>query len=149
MYLVFAQALAPTVGTESLGRNAERYFKAAIHALPALQHAPAGSARIELSGPRGVSGSFTIRERPRTPDDLERARIAEQRGRAAGMAGLAERCGSVWSVEPEAGVDLTATLMLCAIIASIALGPVLPPDDSTLFGVRGAMERVERLLNQS
>ena len=148
IHLVFAQGLAPDVNSESLGRNAERYFRATIQALPALENAPVDSTRIELQGPHQVQGIFSIRERPRTADDLERAQIAEQRGRAAGMAALAERCASVWLVEPEPGSGQTATLMLCAIIASVALGPVLPPDDSTLFGVRGAMERVERLLDQ-
>jgi hypothetical protein len=39
-----------------------------------------------------------------------------------------------------------ARLNLCGILAAIALGPVLPDDGATLYGVRGAMERVERLL---
>jgi hypothetical protein len=144
IHLVFAQALGPGVDTASLAANAQRYFKATLKASPAEN--TSGATRIEIAGPRGVSGTFSIVLRARTPADLSRARIAEERGRAAGMASLAERCPFVWEVEPEAGVDLTATLMLCAIIASAALGPVLPPDDSTLFGVRGAMERVERLL---
>jgi hypothetical protein len=146
IHLVFAQALGPSVDTASLAANAQRYFKATLKSLPAPESA-SETTRLELEGPHGVSGTFAIVQRPRTPADLARARIAEERGRAAGMAGLAERCPFVWQVEPEAGVDLTATLMLCAIIASAALGPVLPPDDSTLFGVRGAMERVERLLD--
>jgi hypothetical protein len=142
IHLVFAQALAPIGDTSAFSGNAQRYFKATLQALPGAE----GSTRIELEGPRGVSGTFSIRQRARTADDLERARLAEQRGRAAGMAGLAERCPTVWLIEPDAGAHQAATLMLCAIIASAALGPVLPPDDSTLFGVRGAMERVERSL---
>jgi hypothetical protein len=148
VHLVFAQTLPPGVDANSLGASAQRYFKAKLQALPPTGHA-AGSTRLELEAPRGVRGTFSIRVRPRTADDLARAQVAEERGRAAGMAGLAERCASVWEVEAEAGVDLSATLMLCAIIASVALGPVLPPDDSTLFGVRGAMERVERLLDRA
>src|SRR5688572_14794093 len=145
VHLVFAQELGPRVDATSLHGSAQRYFRATLRVLPAEGSVTTGSTRVELEGPRGVKGSFELRARPRTADDLARAWIAEERGRAAGMAGLAERCASVWEVEPEAGVDLSATLMLCAIIASVALGPVLPPDDSTLFGVRGAMERVERL----
>ena len=37
-----------------------------------------------------------------------------------------------------------AYLTLSAICASVALGPVLPPDHGTLFGVRGAIERRDR-----
>jgi hypothetical protein len=148
VHLVFAQALGPSVDANSLGNNAQRHFRAKLGELPAPEGAAPGEMRFELEGPRGIRGTFLVKVRPRTADDLARARLAEERGRAAGMAGLAERCSSVWLVEPEAGVDQSATLMLCAIIASVALGPVLPPDDSTLFGVRGAMERVERLLAQ-
>jgi hypothetical protein len=147
-HLVFAQSLVPGVDGASLGNSAKRYFRAELRVLPGAEGDATGLTRVELEGPRGVKGSFRLRERERTADDLARARIAEQRGRAAGMAGLAERCSSVWEVEPEAGVDPSTTLMLCAIIASVALGPVLPPDDSTLFGVRGAMERAERLLDE-
>ena len=149
VHLVFAQAFGPSVDANSLGFSARRHFRAKLDQLPAAQLTAAGRMRFELEGPHGVRGTFSILVRPRTEDDLARARLAEERGRAAGMAGLAERCSSVWLVEPDAGVEQSATLMLCAIIASVALGPVLPPDDSTLFGVRGAMERVERLLNQT
>jgi hypothetical protein len=38
----------------------------------------------------------------------------------------------------------TAELQLSALLASVALGPVLPEDESTLYGVRGAMERAEK-----
>ena len=34
-------------------------------------------------------------------------------------------------------------------LASVALGPVLPADGSTLYGVRGAMERAEKAAQQS
>ena len=77
------------------------------------------------------------------------ARDAEARGRAAGMAALAERCGQVWTIESVGESDaIDATyLTLAAICASVALGPVLPPDGSTLFGVRGAIERRDKSLS--
>ena len=61
------------------------------------------------------------------------------------MSTLATRCAHLWELEPVSDAPPAATLNLCALLASIALGPVLPPDIATLFGVRGAMERVERL----
>ena len=57
------------------------------------------------------------------------------------MSTLAERCPTVWEVS-SVGVDSElARLNLCGILASVALGPVLPDDGATLYGVRGAMER--------
>ena len=91
-------------------------------------------------------GVFTIQSRATTTADLHDARSAEQRGRAAGMSKLAERCPTVWDVRAlEADTEL-ASLNLCGILASVALGPVLPDDRTTLYGVRGAMERVDSIL---
>jgi glycine/D-amino acid oxidase-like deaminating enzyme len=90
-----------------------------------------------------------VRSRAATPDDHRAARDAEERGRAGGMGLLAARCQSVWEVTPEGDESEAATLNLCAIAAAVALGPTLPPDASTLFGVRGAMERLERLTGAS
>ena len=81
-------------------------------------------------------------------EDLSNARDAEARGRAGGMGALAERCQSVWEVRDVAGAeaDPAALLTLCAICASVALGPILPTDHATLFGVRGAIERRDALV---
>jgi hypothetical protein len=83
-----------------------------------------------------------------TPDDLEEAKRAEARGQAAGMSALAERCAYVLEIGPVEGnvaeqpPEDSAALALAGVTASVVLGPILPPDHSTLFGVRGAMERL-------
>jgi len=94
----------------------------------------------------GYEGRFSVHCRPSTEHDRADARDAEERGRAAGMATLAARCATIWDVEPVGEDSELARLNLCGILASVALGPVLPDDGSTLYGVRGAMERVGRLL---
>jgi hypothetical protein len=97
--------------------------------------------------------------RNRTDADLLEARHAEELSRAAGMAALAERCPTVLEVTELATVGQPARaapakpaeghekllLELCALLAFVALGPILPPDGSALFGVRGARARAERL----
>ena len=62
------------------------------------------------------------------------------------MSALAKRCHSLWEIQTLSEDAELATLNLCGILASVALGPVLPDDGATLYGVRGSMERVERLL---
>ncbi|MCA9632591.1 MAG: hypothetical protein KC766_33290 [Myxococcales bacterium] len=76
-------------------------------------------------------------------DDLNRglAREAEKRGNAHGMAQLAERCPWVWRVASDGPLESPLTWLLCATLAACGLGPVLPPDQATLFGVRGARIR--------
>jgi hypothetical protein len=96
-----------------------------------------------------LRAQFRLTTRPTTRDDLFAAREAEARGRAAGMATLAEKCGQIWTIEAtaESGAIDAAYLTFAAICASIALGPVLPPDGATLFGVRGAIERRDKAIS--
>ena len=94
-----------------------------------------------------VAYRIALRARDVAQDDLSDAREAEARGQAAGMASLAERCARVWEIAPaeDANASDAACVALAGICASVALGPVLPPDRSTLFGVRGAMQRLALL----
>lgn len=149
---VFTQRTELSIDLPALLRATRLYFEATLE----VQAQSPGSAgrgdRVELalhSQRFGYSGSFVVRARPVTEHDLADAELAERLGRAAGMASLARRCPTLWDVEAQGADDACARLNLCAILASVALGPVLPDDGATLYGVRGAMERVERLLHSS
>jgi hypothetical protein len=65
------------------------------------------------------------------------------------MSALAERCLTIWEISAESAPSELALLTLCGVLAAAALGPVLPPDESALFGVRGAMERADALGGRS
>ncbi len=123
-------------------QSARRYFEVGVEVLSE----EGARARLRLTSAKyGYSSELDVVARATTAADLESARQAEARGRAAGMSALAERCGVVWEVHPSSNATELSTLSLCALLAATGLGPVLPPDGSTLFGVRGAMERVETL----
>lgn len=147
-YRVFAQSDELRIDPARLVRNARSYFEAELEVLGQSEpQGPTSFVRLELaSAAHGWRARFVVTSRAAQPSDRQAARAAEARGRATGMAALAERCRFVWEVEPEAAAPEIATLCLCGLLASVALGPVLPPDGSTLFGVRGSMERAERLL---
>ena len=142
---VFVQRADLNIDLAELLRAARRYFDATIDA---QSQSPAGDrAAVELhSEQHGYRGLLSIRSRRTTEHDLNDAQRAETLGRASGMAALAQRCPTIWDVESIGEDSELARLNLCAILASVALGPVLPDDGATLYGVRGAMERVERLL---
>ncbi|MBK7578777.1 MAG: hypothetical protein IPI67_01110 [Myxococcales bacterium] len=150
-FVVFAQRDEPRVDLAGIVKNARQHFGASIEVLSERGFQPGEPAvetevKLELSRPdRGILGRFTLLARLRTDTDLARARRAEIAGRAAGMAELCTRCTTVWVIHPEPESSELALHTLCAILASTALGPVLPPDDSTLYGVRGAMQRVDAL----
>lgn len=137
---VFSQQPDLVAALPKLLQHARRFFAAELEVL-----ASSPEVRLRLHGARYPgSGTFRIEGRERSADDLFAAEAAEARGRAGGMALLAGRCPAVWVVVPEQDVSGTAELQLTALLASVALGPVLPADESTLYGVRGAMERAEK-----
>ena len=146
---VFAQRAGLTIDLPELLRATRTYFDATLDVLSRVEEAHSAGDRVEVelrSAQHGYAGRFSIRSRRTSEHDLSDARDAEQRGRAAGMATLAERCPTIWEVEPLAEDSELARLNLCGILAAVALGPVLPDDGATLYGVRGSMERVARLL---
>jgi hypothetical protein len=138
-YVVFSQSTGLRFPLVALLNNARRFFDISVDVLEEHEH----SARVavDLRGQRAV---FALGIEPVSEAWLERARRAEEAGRAAGMAGLAARCPMIWRIEPEGEAPDAITLELAGLLASVALGPVLPPDDSTLFGVRGARERAQK-----
>jgi hypothetical protein len=146
---VFAQRQDLTIDLPALLGAARRYFDATLDVQSRSDATGLIGDRVEVrlhSEKHGYQGLLSVRSRPTTEYDRADARRAEELGRAAGMATLAERCPTIWEVEPVGQDSELARLNLCGILASVALGPVLPDDGSTLYGVRGAMERVERLL---
>jgi hypothetical protein len=147
---VFAQRAELTIDLPELLRATRSYFDATLEVLSRLEGTNDVGDRVEVelrSAQHGYSGRFSIRSRRTSQHDLADAEAAEQRGRAAGMATLAARCPTIWEVEPLAEDSEIARLNLCGILAAVALGPVLPDDCATLYGVRGSMERVARLLD--
>jgi hypothetical protein len=143
-YLVFSQEHG-ALPYDKLAAHGGRFFSATLELLEEGDDAIA----VRLVGTRPpLRGEFRIASRATTKDDLMNARDAEARGRAAGMAALAERCARVWTIDA-ANSEMPSEasyLTLAAVCASVALGPVLPPDGSTLFGVRGAIERRDKAL---
>jgi len=63
----------------------------------------------------------------------------------AGMDALVARARRVWQVRVEvaAGGDERAPLALAAVLAAVHQAPIVPPDEVTLFGVKGARTRLE------
>ncbi|HYQ15077.1 MAG TPA: hypothetical protein VEQ58_04960 [Polyangiaceae bacterium] len=136
---VFSQQPELLAALPKLLQHARRFFAAEVDV---LSDQPVLRLRLESARYPGA-GTFNIEQRATTADDLFTAEQAEARGRAGGMSLLAARCPVVWVVTAEADVTGSAELQLSALLASVALGPVLPADESTLYGVRGAMERAE------
>lgn len=144
---VFAQQAELAIDLPALLSATRRFFEATLD----VQSRSDTGDQIEVllkCEERAYEGRLQIRSRRVLEADLADARLAEERGRSAGMAGLAQRCQIVWEIQSVGESSPIALLNLCAILASVGLGPVLPDDLSSLYGVRGSMERVERLLRE-
>lgn len=146
---VFSQEPDLIAALPKLMAHARRFFAAELEvvAASAQERPDVMRAFVSLrfqSARLAGTGSFRVESRAALPDDRFAAEAAEARGRAGGMALLAARCPALWSIIPEGEATGSAELQLSALLASVALGPVLPEDESTLYGVRGAMERAER-----
>lgn len=151
---IFAQTESLRLDLVAFLRATRSYFDASLEVrsqrTPVLGDQERDEAELFLQSERhGYAGVFRLRSRHTADSDRADAVLAEEQGRAAGMAGLAARCPTIWELEPVGADSVPARLNLCAILASVALGPVLPDDHSSLFGVRGSMERVERWLREN
>jgi hypothetical protein len=146
---VFSQQPDLVAALPQLLAHARRFFAAEVDVLSASEpdrpDLTEAQVQVRLESARYPGhGTFRIEARRPSSADQAAAQAAELRGKAGGMAQLAARCATVWVVTPEGEVTGTATLQLSALLASVALGPVLPEDEGTLYGVRGAMERAEK-----
>jgi hypothetical protein len=145
---VFSQQPDLVAALPQLLAHARRFFAAELNVLSASPPDRAepldAEVLVELESARYPGrGKLRITSRAARDDDRFAAEAAEARGKAGGMSLLAARCKALWVLEPEGEVSGSAELQLSALLASVALGPVLPADESTLYGVRGAMERAE------
>jgi hypothetical protein len=146
---VFSQQPDLVAALPQLLAHARRFFAAELDVLSASAPDRPDLAdahvllRLESARYPG-QGTFRIESRLPTDADRAAAEVAEVRGRAGGMAQLAARCRALWVVTAVSEITGSAGLQLSALLASVALGPVLPEDESTLYGVRGAMERAEK-----
>jgi len=142
-YLVFSQNGSRF--SHRLAHEAREHFGSHVEIEEPIHAAPSeGLLHVRMQS-HGVAARFTIATRAASGDDVLRARHAEQNGGAGGMSALAARCGVVWMIEPEDGTVEFRLFELCALLALIGLGPILPPDDATLFGFAGAARRAADL----
>lgn len=137
-YLVFAQSAERAVPVSRLGVQARAHFGGAL-----TEHAPSNESDgvLLMYSSHGRRADFVVTVRPVSEDDIAAAREAErQSARGVGLADLAARCNVAWIVEPRAEVEDWIVLEFCALLASVALGPVLTVDPPALLGVRSARE---------
>lgn len=140
-YRIFTQTPDGNFDPQRLAHNARLFFRSKVEV---LEQEPQ-RLRLRVQGELTEAPiELTLQKRQVRPEDKKDITDAERRGNAAGMGALASRCRFLWEVTVPDDVPSSAALALCAATASVALGPVLPPDGSTLLGAREAIDRATR-----
>ncbi|TKD08451.1 hypothetical protein [Polyangium fumosum] len=109
---------------------------------------PAADAAVMLVQRKGHRAASRVHVVTVPVEEAPEARLCAEAGAAAiggaGMDVLVQRGLRVWQVSSEVaeGDDPDAPLALAAILASILLAPIVPPGGGTIFGVKGARERL-------
>ena len=142
MFLQFVQQSLPRLELERLVAQASRYFSAELEVVSRDDSGCQAQLRLKTLS---IDARFELRARLATAADRARLAPAELANQSSGMAGLGERCASVWEVTPAPDTSLADCFQFGALLASIALGPWLPPDGSGLYGVRSARVLAEQL----
>lgn len=107
--------------------------------------------RLGVSPARAIAKVTVVELRAFSVDEVPAVMSAAHAGvRAlggAGMDALVAKARTVWQVglAVEGEGDRRAPLVMAAVLATVLLAPVVPPDEVTVFGVRGARLRLEAL----
>ncbi|MCU0691790.1 MAG: hypothetical protein MUF54_10345 [Polyangiaceae bacterium] len=145
-HLVFTQSARGHLDVARARNLAQGFFGSTIEpvdlSVVSLHKQQRTVTRLVLRSTLGAfEASFDVQARARTDADDRLVRDAEARGGCFGMGLLVGPCAHVWEVRPVGEPGEAATWTLCAVLAATGLGPVLPPDRSTLLGVRAAYAR--------
>jgi hypothetical protein len=146
-YSIFSPEASPRVESARWTHQARTFLEADVVLIGDVSGTLPDIALIELDV-ASATGSAT-RVAVRTfPIALEPELLAAaDRGvRAIGGAGfdaLVARAQRVWQVPIAVEGDDRAPLVVAALLASVLLGPIVPPDEETIFGVKGARLRLQ------
>lgn len=149
-YLVFSQAAKDSPQEALLVERARTFFKTDLrftrrwHPDEMLRE---GNYLLQVTLPNCPSAELSAMRRLATEEDWLAAEEAERIGQATGMATLARRCKVIWEI-PVVEHFEAEVMTICGVLAATELGPVLPPDHSTLYGVRGARLRADSALQE-
>ena len=141
------------VEAERWAHQAETFFRSTIKVVQAKRY-PSGAlpmtdaVYVDVS-PKGEGHATRVLvitvPIDRAPDVREQAALGVQAIGGAGFDALVAKAKRVWQVaaKPEDGGDPRASLALAAVLALVLLAPVVPPEEVSIFGVKGARQRLE------
>jgi len=152
---LLAPEVSSRVEAERWAHQAETFFRAKVAVVQAKKY-PSGAlpmtdaleVDVSRKGEEGATRVVVITAPiDRAPDVVEQAALGVQAIGGAGFDALVAKAKRVWQVQakPGQGGDPRAPLALAAVLALVLLAPIVPPEETTIFGVKGARQRLEAL----
>jgi len=139
---------ASTLNAERLAHQARRFFQLPIELVTQKRY-PGGAwprfdhFELDVAGTRVMVQTLPL---DHAPAILQAAHEAVAAIGGAGMDVLVGRAKRLWQVHqpgPPDGAGVgQAPLQAAAVLASLLLAPLLPPDENRIFGVKGARQRL-------
>jgi hypothetical protein len=148
-YSLFSPEVSSRVDGGLWMAQATRFFDASVEVTPQKRYPENGQpirdalqVTVSFAGASAVVSVQTLPldDAPLLVAAAERA-VARMGG--AGFDVLLGRARRLWQVRLEG--EPRAASLVTAILASVLLAPVLPPDQNSMFGVKGARQRFEAL----
>jgi hypothetical protein len=149
-YAVFAQRSDARLDIEAIKGQGARFFETRLGVTVDKRYDDlipyADAVRIVVSnGDAATSGTRLCYGRAAEAADYAAADAAERAMGTYGLALLAQRCKTIWTIVPDPpdATEDRAALTIAAIFASHLLGPIVSPGAAKIFGVRGARLELE------
>jgi len=144
IYLVFCSLPQAQIDEPLVLSHGEKYFSASLSVVSQRTQKSGKKAtqelRIAYKTRKGFEAAYTLISRPVTPADRKKIREAETNGQVPGLGRLAHDCPWVWQVEDGLEEIQPETIQFCALLATVALGPIVPPHLDTVLSVRTARD---------
>jgi hypothetical protein len=150
---LLAPDASPRVEAERWAHQAETFFRAKVAVVQAKRY-PSGAlpmtdaleVDVSRKGDEQVTRVLVITAPiDRAPDVREQAALGVQAIGGAGFDALVAKAKRVWQIGAKPEGDPRAALALAGVLALVFLAPVVPPEEVTIFGVKGARQRLEGL----
>ena len=149
-YSLLAPEVASRIDTDRWCDQAHRLFGAVLAVTPQKRYPSGGWPLCDRADVALVADARVTRVRvitlplSRAPNVRDAAIAGAEAIGGAGFDVLVGRAQRVWQVaaEPLEGDDPRAPLVVAGMLAAVLLAPVVPPGGGTIFGIKGARERL-------
>ena len=147
-WLVLSRHAPPRVDASAWREQARRFLAALVDAGDAarvLTESDTLPVRVASLQTPDVVSRVSVHASALTSASHEKQR-ADRAVRAidgAGFDALVSAAKSVWFIEVDPRDDSRAALVVAATLSMVLLGPIVPPGDDAIFGVKTARARLE------